>query len=165
MTPVPNRSPDERAADYLPFGSQPKTGISTWGDGLDGPQDGYPRPRETTVDTTTRGGDLIAAERQRQITAEGWTLEHDREHGAGALAAAGYYYETHGHGSVWPWDSGLSAKVKGPLRNLVRAGALYQAAADIAPEHGHWNRASYERRRDEVAVQIDALIAEVQASS
>ena len=34
------------------------------------------------------GADLIAAERRRQIEAEGWTPEHDAEHGGESLAIA-----------------------------------------------------------------------------
>ena len=38
------------------------------------------------------GAALIAAERQRQIDAEGWTPEHDAEHGDDALACAAAVY-------------------------------------------------------------------------
>ncbi len=38
------------------------------------------------------GVELIAAERQRQMTAEGWTHEHDDEHDDGSLATAAACY-------------------------------------------------------------------------
>ena len=74
-------------------------------------------------------GRLVAAERQRQIDTEGYQPEHDRQHGHTqlALAAQAYY---HHDASYWPWDGFY--KPKGPLKNLIRAGALYQAAIDVA---------------------------------
>src|SRR4051794_24318046 len=92
---------------------------------------GRPKMPDDPVATAATGVDLIAAERQRQIEAEGWSIEHDREHGSALLIRAGHAYAT-GNGGWWPFDNGASFKPKGPLRNLVRAGALYQAAADVA---------------------------------
>lgn len=40
------------------------------------------------------GADLIAAERRRQMTAEGWTPEHDDAHDGEALALAAATYAT-----------------------------------------------------------------------
>lgn len=108
------------------------------------------------------GSGLIAAERQRQVDAEGWTLEHDREHGSVILNRAAYYYETHGVLGDWPFTE--KPKLKAPLRNLVRAGALYQAAADVAGEDRYHDRAHYAKYRDRVAEKIDALLAEVRAA-
>lgn len=95
----------------------------------------------------------IAAERQRQITVEGWVPEHDAEHGHGELAAAaacfalsGSLSEADRDGSIrgchplgrsvvevaetikvlWPWDWKWW-KPKGQRRDLVRAGALIVA--------------------------------------
>lgn len=86
--------------------------------------------------------DEIAAERKRQIEAEGWTSEHDdQEHEGGALAiAAACYAETAGdcgHYAPsryqsepvpidWPWHSKWW-KPKNPRRDLIRAGALIVA--------------------------------------
>jgi hypothetical protein len=78
----------------------------------------------------------IVAERRRQIEAEGWTPEHDDEHGAGEMAAAaaayafsaateGRYYAADPLG-FWPWDAKWW-KPKGARRDLVRAGALIVA--------------------------------------
>ncbi len=40
------------------------------------------------------GAERILAERQRQITVEGWTPEHDNEHSKGELAMAAVCYAT-----------------------------------------------------------------------
>ena len=93
------------------------------------------------------GADLIAAERQRQIDAEGWTPEHDDEHKAGELSIAACCYAevlpnnfTRGFNapSAWPWShrfSNPSWKPKSSghandpkrIADLVRAGALIAA--------------------------------------
>jgi hypothetical protein len=94
------------------------------------------------------GSQLIANERLRQIESEGWTPAHDDEHGVEILLlAAQCYRDAAGEGSaqptLWPWDAGWW-KPKSRQRNLERAGALYQAAADTA------ERAHDFRRRDEI---------------
>jgi hypothetical protein len=77
--------------------------------------------------------DEIAAERQRQIDAEGWTAEHDDTHGDGALtdAAAAYVLAAAGRHlqaeEIWPWDFSWWKPTLGPRRNLVKAGALIVA--------------------------------------
>lgn len=72
----------------------------------------------------------IAAERRRQIEAEGWSEKHDDKHGLGelAVAAACYTRGTKWFGAeyVWPW-SDTWWKPKDRRRNLVRAGALIVA--------------------------------------
>lgn len=70
------------------------------------------------------GIDLIAAERQRQISDEGWTAEHDDAHSCGEMAAAAVCYAAyamgqpvyrktcHDHAGMmafsfvdpWPWE-------------------------------------------------------------
>jgi len=80
------------------------------------------------------GAALIAAERRRQVSQEGYAPAHDREH-AGAelsLAAAAYALAASGRWQQglawWPFDGGFKPAPE-PLGNLVRAGAL--AAAEI----------------------------------
>lgn len=88
----------------------------------------------------------IAAERERQISGEGWTPEHDDRHDAGQMARAGAAYAYAGSfgapsaryamasakgGSpitraLWPWSL-ASWKPKDPRRDLVRAAALIVA--------------------------------------
>lgn len=74
----------------------------------------------------------IADERQRQISAEGWTPEHDDEHDTGELARAAACYALSAGGRLatvitqWPWDR-KHWKPKSPREDLVRAGALILA--------------------------------------
>lgn len=94
----------------------------------------------------------IAAERKRQIDAEGWTTEHDDTHVGGEMALAAAWYtlnaESHdfptefvgiGNGSSlddhfksdwswcrWPWDWSWW-KPKGRREDLIKAGALIVA--------------------------------------
>lgn len=100
------------------------------------------------------GAELIAAERQRQIDAEGWTPEHDDEHvECEMLRAALCYAEAAGfdlgmEGSVtgdpplaphrWPWDESWWKPYGEPVRNLVKAGALIAAEIDrLSRRHDH----------------------------
>lgn len=90
----------------------------------------------------------IAKERARQISAEGWTPEHDDEHGGGDMALAASCYanlsglmeRSHHRRETglattassmltpidWPWDEKWW-KPKTTRENLVRAGALIVA--------------------------------------
>lgn len=113
---------------------------------------------------TIKGFQLIAAERKRQIEAEGWSPEHDDEHGADTLELAALSYrdavgEDCAQPKQWPWDAKWW-KPKSRQRNLERAGALYQAAADVA-ERGH----DYQRRdrlKEHVgscSILLDSIIA------
>ena len=76
----------------------------------------------------------VLAERQRQISAEGWTPEHDDDHGNGDLArAAGCYalysarYYSRGNPpSIWPWAPEWWKPTES-RHNLVKAGALILA--------------------------------------
>lgn len=99
------------------------------------------------------GIELIAAERQRQIEQEGWTSEHDREHGGRLLFRAAMAYQS-GDPRMWPFEL-ASWKPKNALEDLIRAGALYQASADVE-EHEYF-RACALRERDRCARLIDEL--------
>lgn len=82
----------------------------------------------------TTGVDLIAAERQRQIDAEGWTPKHDRLHIQGQLVDAAVCYalaftEKSPPGRRWPWEQRWW-KPSDRKRNLVKAGALIAAEID-----------------------------------
>ena len=78
----------------------------------------------------------IAAERERQTSAEGWTTAHDDGHAGGDLAAAAACYALSGAGLTvtgrgatpvaWPWDRSWW-KPKDPRRDLIRAAALIVA--------------------------------------
>ncbi len=111
------------------------------------------------------GQRLIADERLRQVTSERYDADHDDDHEDGEMAQAANCYWELGQGSIgaytqdadqssaempegWPWDQEWW-NPKTRLRNLVRAGALYQAEIDRVT-----------RRRDRVAEEIDELLSE-----
>lgn len=81
------------------------------------------------------GAELIAAERQRQINEEGFTLEHDQKW-TDELVRAAYCYLVNaenpllGPPSVWPWHEDWWTPSDDPVRNLVKAGALIAAEID-----------------------------------
>lgn len=92
----------------------------------------------------------IAAERQRQVSEEGWTAEHDDTHGGGQLARAAACYAAPApiftvevlndevrwrspwpygfgyRGETVPWHRGEGDRV----RDLEKAGALIAAEID-----------------------------------
>lgn len=73
----------------------------------------------------------VVAERQRQISVEGWTPEHDDEHSDGEMALAASCYACAGANlddaaRDWPWDDSWF-KPGDQRRNLVKAGALILA--------------------------------------
>lgn len=104
--------------------------VTCWADGT--------APTEPTG-AVGGGAGLIAAERLRQVTAEGWTPEHDAEHGDGSIAMAAASYAIHdaaicpmtarGWG-LWPWAEKWWKPSDDPVKNLVRAGALIAAEID-----------------------------------
>lgn len=71
------------------------------------------------------GIDLIKAERQRQIEAEGYKPEHDDEHIANELSRAAEYYVTNGK-TPWPWTSPRGT-LSDERSNHIKAGALFMA--------------------------------------
>ncbi|EOB2743843.1 hypothetical protein RJ219_004761 [Enterobacter hormaechei] len=74
----------------------------------------------------------VASERQRQMSIEGWTSEHDDAYQNSELAdaAACYAINAHNQGfstpAHWPWDPEWW-KQSGARRDLVKAGALILA--------------------------------------
>lgn len=99
------------------------------------------------------GAELIAAERARQVDAEGWTADHDDEHTKHELVRAALCYITPGRfidtpglaaPKDWPWEAchwKPKASSGGPealgvqspadrIRNLTKAGALLAAEID-----------------------------------
>lgn len=77
------------------------------------------------------GAGLIAAERKRQITDEGYTAETDKKHPVRKFVqGAGAYLGL----ARWPWASAGFKYADGDgyyvKRNLVKAGALIAAAID-----------------------------------
>ena len=113
--------------------------------------------------TQKDGRTLIAIERERQQSQEDYSAGHDDEHIDGELAHAANCYFELGNGSLgiwvpdadqsdatvpegWPWGEDWW-NPKDRLRNLVRAGALYQAEIDRLC-----------RKRSETAEYIDRLL-------
>ena len=84
--------------------------------------------------------DEVLKERARQIDVEGWTPEHDDEHGQGEMADAAACYAmtasarrfligspaAHMPPTCWPWGEGWW-KPKDRRRDLIRAAALLVA--------------------------------------
>lgn len=89
---------------------------------------------------------LIRAERQRQLTEERWTAEHDDGHTESEMVVASNQYSSlaavqiRGRGEVkappcfipknWPWEPEWWKPSDDPKRNLVKAGALIAAELD-----------------------------------
>jgi hypothetical protein len=92
------------------------------------------------------GAELIIQERDRQLTDEGFSPEHDDLWKAGELAKVAICYVQHanmlvqgyhtnipaGHLQDWPfnWDEAWWNPKDDPVRDLVRAGALIAAEID-----------------------------------
>ena len=82
----------------------------------------------------TKGVELIAAERQRQIDIEGYDAKHDFDEPLNSIVAAAISYamvdiDQQEAEAWWNWDW-QHWKPKDRKRNLVRAGALIAAALD-----------------------------------
>lgn len=83
------------------------------------------------------GIELIAAERQRQVQQEGWSIEHDAMHVEGELRDAAICYAMvcdprAGENvlGIWPWETIWWKPSEDQVRNLVKAGALIAAEID-----------------------------------
>jgi hypothetical protein len=102
----------------------------------------------------TTAHDLITAERRRQIEDEGWTPAHDDEHRGFHLGRAADCYRRNALGDAlprtaegvptqWPWADEWW-KPCDPVRDLTKAGALYEAEIERLT-----------RLRDECAAAIE----------
>jgi len=90
------------------------------------------------------GIELINAERERQISKEGWDSFHDDDHKWGEMAhaaacyakCAGWQCEPHlGYNPKvesmsWPWEKKWWKPSDDKIRNLAKAGALIAAEID-----------------------------------
>lgn len=82
--------------------------------------------------TVTAASADVLAERQRQVTAEGWTPERDDSYQNSELADAAACYAIHAHNqgfstpAHWPWSPAWW-KQTNPRRDLVKAAALILA--------------------------------------
>lgn len=111
----------------------------------------------------TAARQAIELERQRQISSEGWTAEHDDQHDDGSLLrVAVIYYQHTVHGDLkmredgapvgWPWDREWW-KPKERTRNLERAGALCLAEKARLKRNG----APYSHADQKLNLIINAL--------
>lgn len=89
------------------------------------------------------GAELIAAERQRQMTVEGWTPEHDDAHEGAELLQAALWYLDNGADfnfglnlPPWPWEQSWWKPSEDAVRQLVKAGALIAAEIDRIQRRG-----------------------------
>ena len=85
------------------------------------------------------GIDLIVAERQRQVSGEGWSSIHDDTHDRGEMAISAACYAANetvadvkvGAVDAWPWGSCYDKRKKHDrIRQLTIAGALIAAEID-----------------------------------
>jgi hypothetical protein len=86
-----------------------------------------------SVDPVAEAARDVLAERARQVSAEGWTPEHDDQHDMGQLASAAGCYAMFTEAfpvgdpvKFWPWAADWW-KPTDRRRNLVKAGALILA--------------------------------------
>lgn len=97
----------------------------------------------------SKGIELIAAERARQVSEEGYDAEHDKGHADQLTLAAQSYclsaadslggltYEANNPEDPamdWPWHPSYWKPTGDPVRDLVKAGALIAAAIDSLTE-------------------------------
>ena len=112
-------------------------------------------PKEPTEiqenDLPPTGLELIIAERERQITQEGWSKERDaaeHQNGELAMAAACYAFDAVALPTIdakrfvfdnWPWSrKWWKPTPDDPIRQLTKAGALI--AAEIDRRQGEHNK-------------------------
>lgn len=84
------------------------------------------------------GIELLMDERNRQITEEGYTHEHDSQHNSQEFIGAAIAYAvaslrgaSYSSGlKWWPWEETGFKPSMDERRNLVKAGALIAAAID-----------------------------------
>ena len=84
------------------------------------------------------GAQLIAAERQRQVSVEGWTPQHDDDRDDSELTMAATCYIQSSWSphlkharppKLWPWSGEWWKPTHDAVRDLVKAGALIAAAS------------------------------------
>ena len=86
------------------------------------------------------GVSLVGKERQRQITEEGYSFEHDDQEDSHQLSDAAAVYACHASARhsllhLWPWSKGYfkpdkDNTIDGRIRELSKAGALVCAEID-----------------------------------
>ena len=97
------------------------------------------------------GAELIAAERERQISDEGWSADHDDDHVNGELAEAACCYATD------PITRAAIMLTKDGAANVNQPGSGYDARHWPAEWSGCWKPSPNDRIRE--LVKAGALIA------
>ena len=117
--------------------------------------------RATSAQSVSDAAKDVLSERDRQVSQEGWTPEHDDTHSSGEMAGAAACYARHVNGrqwvyakrpedysseeapESWPWDEAWW-KPKSPRKDLIRAAAL------IIAEIERLDRVSVNGEKDEL---------------
>jgi hypothetical protein len=129
-------------------------------------------PRTRHADATDRALSEIAAERLRQIVAEGWTPEHNDQHRGGEMALAAACYAISGAGRVgfnngllWPFSLRWW-KPSDCRHDLIRSAALLVAelerldrAAPRGPATMAHLQTAYPQDAEERASALEAAVA------
>lgn len=122
----------------------------------------YAVPIEQVKAPKPSGLDLIAAERQRQISVEGYTPEHDAEHVSGELLIAAVCYlrircpnpwVKQTVSPEWPFEFEALKPTANQVGNLVKAGALI--AAEIDRIQAAESRSAAEASQSDQSAQSD----------
>ena len=147
---------------------------------------GAGHPNQTKTRTAIRSSDLLSirfmktgmkrilAERQRQITKEGWSADHDDRHDQQEMQRAAESYllsagmtrqgfKSFRPPDCWPWSKKWW-KPKTEIRDLTRAGALWLAEIDRLKRLGETYQfptilKNLDNRVKECARRIDELNA------
>lgn len=113
----------------------------------------------------SKGKALVLMERLRQVEQKGYTAEHDARQWAREIRCAADAYRAAPDAQAaqpagWPWPAN-AWKPRDRRGNLVRAGALYLAAADRYEQRKPGCGVSEELRglANQVAADIDAMEA------
>jgi len=120
--------------------------------------------------TALRAVRMINEERQRQISGEGWSIDHDDAHDDGELLKAANFYfinampdgklsmRDDGAPVGWPWEAKWW-KPKDRKQDLVRAGALYLAERErLLRINGKINVTHIDRKHTLVAAALAQLL-------
>ena len=114
---------------------------------------------------TNKAFDMILAERQRQFDTLGYTAEHDDQYTQGELLRVAVMYsqsavgfplglQPDGRPTGFPWDA-RHWKPKGPVRDLVRAGALCLAERARVRRMGERNTNNIKQKFDHIRKLLD----------
>lgn len=115
--------------------------------------------------------EMIMEERERQVSQEGWTPEHDDAHRNHELYFAALCYERaaefefltgqvfHSEPIGWPWCREWWKPKGGVIRMLVKAGALHQAQEDQITRLFNREPGNYSKELPRICMAIDRVFA------